>query len=803
MSDVTITFGGDATVLNQAINQIKQTVTTQLSQMKQQIVSNSGTIQNSFNSISQNSQIISASLKQFAFGAYSAFAIAQSGIHLFSGSFSTLKSAIAAAGDIESIRLNYIQFCGDAEKADRLIEQLRDKSVKSPYETNDLLKSGNALLSAGIEADRVFGIVSSIAAVSGGNGQVLSELSLSMSKGFARQKFQTEQVMAFAQRGINILPELAAVTGKVGTELNKAIEKGLSFDLVTKALERLTQKGGQYYGLMEKQGDSWNGLMSTMTGGISELMVAFAEPIKDGLKPYLIQINSIIGELMPIARELGGKLIEAFSASIPIIMSVVNCLRSIVTGTDTVSMTVRDLIVTFVLLRLGVDKAVMSMGHAIMMKLGGSLAAIKLQAAVTGGSFATLRAGVTLSFASMASAVRGAASVMAASFKGAIIAMKGALVSTGIGAALVLLGEAAAYIYEKIMESSNAAKAVQERAADLEMTKRKESREIDLINEESSMISKRQQLEERIQELRDSLMVGKVELSVDAIQGVQDEIMAYEDLLRKLNNQVPGRIAAAEATRKQREETARLKQKLEEEQEQQKKNAEEIDKLIQKRDEEREKKMVDKLNLDQKTNYALTIANVTGLDELEAKIDRIKTRAAETGMVSDYDKQSLETLLRSRDLLDDIAEKRKESNETMYKEVESYSMRISLIQAELDGNTKRIRYLKEQQKIMEEMDKFRKAGFSDAAAEKMAKEIVKLEASKEKNSNIESEVERYNGTTADSKSRVGGGGIGFTISVQPLLTESRKQTNVLEKIREYLPKLEAKQQSASAGTIGP
>lgn len=803
MSDVTLSFGGDSSELNQSLIQLRQTISAFSSQVKQQFVANSGTIANSFNSISKDSNAFIGSMNKIALNTASVFVGAKVAMSTLSGMFANLKGALTAAGNIELIRSNYIQFCGDVEKADALIEKLRGKAIKSPYETNDLLKSGNALLSAGVEAERVYDIVSSLAAVSSGSGQTLNELALSMAKGFAKGKFQTEQVGAFADRGINIMKALAVVTGKTGNELNKAIEKGLRFDQVAQAVASLSQEGGQFFGLMEKQGAEWIGLVSTMMGAIDELKISFATPIKDALKPYIKQINDLIGTLIPKAAEMGLALANAFNSVVTGAMSACNGVKEIVMSHKLLTRAVLETVALYALMKTGVVKCLWDIALSMKTQLVGALAKFKAQIMALNASFSTMRASSISTFEAIRLSAKTTTTAMIASFKTAFLAIKGALVSTGIGIALVALGELVAYFYGQFTKASSEAKQIQEQAADLAVRKGAESREIDSITEESSMIAKRKELEERIQELRDSLQFNKVEFSVAAIQGVQDEIMACEDLLRKLKDEVPARVAAAEATRKQQEETARLKQKLEEEQEQQKKNAEEIDKLIQKRDEEREKKMVDKLNLDQKTNYALTIANVTGLDELEAKIDRIKTRAAETGMVSDYDKQSLETLLRSRDLLDDIAEKRKESNETMYKEVESYSMRISLIQAELDGNTKRIRYLKEQQKIMEEMDKFRKAGFSDDAAEKMAKEIVKLEASKERNSNIASGVERYNGTTADSKSRVGGGGIGFTISVQPLLTESRKQTNVLEKIREYLPKLEAKQQSASAGTIGP
>lgn len=803
MSDVTFSFGGDTTELNQSLVQLRQNISSFVSQIKQQIVANSGTISNSFNSISQDTNAGFLSMQSYANRTIAVFGIAKAVIGSFSGALSSLKGAMNSAGNIEAIRMNYIQFCGDVTKADILIEKLRDKSVKSPYETNDLLKSGNALLSAGVEASRVFDIVSSLAAVSGGSGQTLNELALAMSKGFARGKFQTEQVMAFAQRGINIMKPLAAVTGLTGDALNKAIEKGLRFDQVAQAVASLSQEGGQFFGLMEKQGEGWNGLISTMMGALDELRVSFAQPITEGLKPYLKEINKAIGDLIPKAAEAGSALIKGFSSALSGIQSAGSAIHKMVTSHEYLSRAVVDTIAVYALMRTGVVRYLQDMAIGIKTQLAGAMVTLRAQIAALSASFSSMRMSASLSFSGIVASARAAGMAMVVSFKSVFLAIKSSLVSTGIGIALVAIGELAAYIYSECQKADQVSQEMNDRAADFKKQNRKEAQEVDSIDDELSLQNKREQLKNDIADLEYDAEEARKKGEMGMAFQMYAEIDAKEKLLNKLQKEAPARIENAKAIARQREEQARLIQMEQEAAERARKNAQEAEELVKKSNASREEKKVASLSLDGQEVYAFAGAGVNGLQELEQRIMDLRRRAEVTGSLSDEDKSSLDVLIKSRDMLDEISQKRKEISLSMQQETQEYQMRISMIQAELEGNNSKLAALREQKKILEETEKFMRSGFDQSTARKMAIEIVGLESAREQQDQLNSDVSRYNGTTADSKARVGGGGIGFTISVQPLLNESRKQTGVLEKIKEFLPKLEGKQQtSTSVGIIG-
>lgn len=197
-----------------------------------------------------------------------------------------LKSSVGLASNYEQIEVKMTAFLRDAGKAEKILQEISEFSVVTPFETTGLQEAAALLLGAGINGEQVVDVLKEIAAVSKDTGQV-SELADALSKGFAKGKFQTEELNKFLERGINLMPELAKVTGKTGEELQKAIQKGLGFDDVRKAIAAMSAEGGLFFGMLEKQSKTFAGQISTLSSNWDELRMKIGKPVKDALIPYI------------------------------------------------------------------------------------------------------------------------------------------------------------------------------------------------------------------------------------------------------------------------------------------------------------------------------------------------------------------------------------------------------------------------------------------------------------------------------------------------------------------------------------
>jgi tape measure domain-containing protein len=222
-----------------------------------------------------------------------------------------LKGASKDAAVFEDMRISVEQFTGSAEAAKSLLDDLAKFAIKTPFETGQVQATATGLLGAGIKED-VAGITKDLAAMAS-TGQQLGELGDAVGKGFAKGKFQTEELNKFLERGINLLPALRAETGLTGAAFTKAVEKGLTFQQVTRAIRSMSAVGGQFYGMLEKRSQSFNGLISTLVAAWTDVRKAFGTPINDALKPILQEGIDRITALMTKAKQLGEKIGNSIS----------------------------------------------------------------------------------------------------------------------------------------------------------------------------------------------------------------------------------------------------------------------------------------------------------------------------------------------------------------------------------------------------------------------------------------------------------------------------------------------------------
>tara|TARA_R110000772_G_scaffold78559_1_gene168568 strand:- start:20554 stop:22449 length:1896 start_codon:yes stop_codon:yes gene_type:complete len=220
-----------------------------------------------------------------------------------------LRGAISEAASYEQIKVTMTAFLKDADKARDTLAEINDFSVVTPFETKGLQEATNKMLGAGIAGDQVVDVLKEISAVSKSTEQV-GELADALSKGFAKGKFQTEELNKFLERGINLMPELARVTGKTGEELQKAVQKGLKFDDVRSALAAMSAEGGLFFGVLGKQSTTFNGLISTLISNWQAFQTQLGKPINDALKPLLIFATTKIQEMTAGAESFGAAIGE-------------------------------------------------------------------------------------------------------------------------------------------------------------------------------------------------------------------------------------------------------------------------------------------------------------------------------------------------------------------------------------------------------------------------------------------------------------------------------------------------------------
>lgn len=211
------------------------------------------------------------------------------GLELARKAFDFLSKPVTLAMDAEQAQVSFDVMLGSAEAADKMIKQLKEDAAKTPFEFTDLQQATQTLLSFGIEAGNVRGILSMLGDVSGGNSEKLKSLSMVMGQVASAGKLQGQDLLQMINVGFNPLNEISRTTGKTMAQLRKDMEGGkISYDMVVGAFKSATSEGGRFNGMMQKQSLTLGGLISTLSDNLNQGLTNFAqsglfEKIKSGV----------------------------------------------------------------------------------------------------------------------------------------------------------------------------------------------------------------------------------------------------------------------------------------------------------------------------------------------------------------------------------------------------------------------------------------------------------------------------------------------------------------------------------------
>lgn len=195
---------------------------------------------------------------------------------------------VRMAADLEQIAISFEVMTQSAERGQKLLQEIRTMGAETPFEFQDLAEAGKVLLNFGIAADDVVPTLKMLGDISGGNSQKLGQLSLVFGQIASTGRLMGQDLLQLINSGFNPLQVISQKTGESMAALKKRMEDGaISFEEVSGAFQSATSEGGMFFGMMERQSKTFNGLLSTLSDNVNVLLTNLGQPILEGLIPYL------------------------------------------------------------------------------------------------------------------------------------------------------------------------------------------------------------------------------------------------------------------------------------------------------------------------------------------------------------------------------------------------------------------------------------------------------------------------------------------------------------------------------------
>lgn len=195
---------------------------------------------------------------------------------------------------------------GDTEAADRLLNKMKEIASASSFDTASFVDASQALLSAGVSAERTEATIKALGdavAYTGGGNAELSRMAANLQQIQNVGKATSVDIKQFANAGINIYGILADYTGKTTEEIQ---QMDITFEDLSNAFIAASKVGGRYFGAMENQANTFNGQINKMQAGWTELTGYIAKDVTEALQnDFLPVLNDTIQAMSKGFKERG------------------------------------------------------------------------------------------------------------------------------------------------------------------------------------------------------------------------------------------------------------------------------------------------------------------------------------------------------------------------------------------------------------------------------------------------------------------------------------------------------------------
>lgn len=181
------------------------------------------------------------------------------------GMGSLLQSIVSVRGQFQQLEIAFETMLGSGTKAKALIDQMAETAAKTPFDLAGVAGGAKQLLAYGESADKVNDTLVRLGNIASGLSIPLNDIVYLYGTTMVQGRLYAQDVRQFTGRGIPLVKELAAMYGKTAEEINGMVSEGkIGFPEVEKVIKKLTDQGGQFYNLMEKQSASLTGQISNL-----------------------------------------------------------------------------------------------------------------------------------------------------------------------------------------------------------------------------------------------------------------------------------------------------------------------------------------------------------------------------------------------------------------------------------------------------------------------------------------------------------------------------------------------------------
>lgn len=227
------------------------------------------------------------------------------------GMHQLISSIIETRGQFQQLEIAFGTMLGSEDKANTLMQQMVNTAAKTPFDLMGVAEGAKQLLAYGVSVDKVNDTLVRLGNIASGLSIPLNDIVYLYGTTMVQGRLYAQDVRQFTGRGIPLVAELAEKYHTTAEGINEMVSAGkIGFPDVEEVLNKMTNEGGQFYQLMEKQS-------SSLTGQIANLQDAW---------------DTVLNDFGEAGQGLFSTAIEGATAVVEHMDDIVRILKSVAIG---------------------------------------------------------------------------------------------------------------------------------------------------------------------------------------------------------------------------------------------------------------------------------------------------------------------------------------------------------------------------------------------------------------------------------------------------------------------------------------
>lgn len=204
---------------------------------------------------------------------------------------------IGSNAEMEQYTTSLEVMLGSTEKASAMIAEMREFAAKTPLTLDNVISGGTMLMSYGVDESNLIDTMTKLGDLASGNAEKMDRITLAYGQMLAKGKVTGEELRQMTEAGVPLQTALAESIGVTGEEFSKMVSAGkVGIDDLNKAITELTTGDGKFAGMMEKQSQTMQGMLSTMQDNITEFFRKMGEGAFGEVKSALQDVSDQLAE---------------------------------------------------------------------------------------------------------------------------------------------------------------------------------------------------------------------------------------------------------------------------------------------------------------------------------------------------------------------------------------------------------------------------------------------------------------------------------------------------------------------------